>query len=366
MRAEFPSLSRWTYLNTATFGQMPARAVEAVARHFARRDELACGDFLSWFNDADRLRGLLARLIHAEPGDIAFVPNVATALGLLMGGLDLRPGDRIVTLENEFPDSIYSPALARRNGVDFVEAPWEQFLDAIDSRTRLVIVSEVNYTNGFRPPLLQVSKRAHERGALLFVDGTQSLGALQVDVGAVQADMYAVHGYKWLLSPNGGAFMYVAPALRARLQPNAVGWRSHRTWREVDHLHHGAPEFTAEAEKYEGGMLAFAVLYAMAASVGMMLEIGPAAIEQRVLEMADYLRERLRGLGARLPGDEAPHYRSPIVAARFSKPASDLAGQLKSRGVLVSARHDNLRVSTHFYNSQEDIDRLEEELRRLI
>jgi selenocysteine lyase/cysteine desulfurase len=340
--------------------------VEAAGRHFARRDELACSDFLSWFADADRLRGLLAGLIHAEAGDIAFLPNVATALGLLIGGLDLRPGDRIVTLENEFPDSIYSPALARRRGIEFIEAPWERFLDAIDARTRLVILSEVNYTNGFRPPLKEISRRAHEQGAVLFVDGTQSLGALEVDVCALKLDMYAVHGYKWLLSPNGAAFMYVAPELRSRLEPNAVGWRSDRAWRDVDHLNHGAPEFADAAEKYEGGMLAFALLYAMEASVGLILEIGPDEIEQRVMELAGCLRERLRGLGARLPGDESPYYESPIVAAQFPRPASDLANQLKARGVLVSARHDNLRVSTHFYNSEEDIERLAEELGRLL
>jgi selenocysteine lyase/cysteine desulfurase len=366
VRAEFPALARWTYLNTATFGQMPARAVLAVERHFARRGKLACSDFLSWFDDADRLRGLLARLIHAQPGDIAFVPNAATGLGLLMGGLDWRPGDRIVTLENEFPNSIYAPALERRRGVEFVEAPWERFLDAINGRTRLVLLSEVNYTNGFRPPLEQISRRAREQGALLYVDGTQSLGALQFDLRAVALDMYVAHGYKWLLSPNGAAFMYVAPELRERLEPQAVGWRSHRAWREVASLHHGAPEFVSEAEKYEGGMLPSALLYAMEASVGMILELGPAAIEQRVMRLAGYARDRLRQLGARLPFDESPHFDSPVVAARFPKPAALLAQQLKARQVLVSARHDNLRVSTHFYNNEQDVDRLAAELKTLL
>jgi selenocysteine lyase/cysteine desulfurase len=366
VRAQFPALSRWTYLNTATFGQLPSRAVEAVARHLARRDELACSDFLSWFDDADRLRGLLARLIHAEAGDIAFIPNAATALGLLMAGLAWKPGDRIVTLENEFPNSIYAPALERQRGVEFVEAPWERFLDAIDERTRLVLLSEVNYTNGFRPPLAEISRRTRQVGALLFVDGTQSLGALQFDVRAIAPDIYAVHGYKWLLSPNGAAFMYVAPPLRERLAPNVVGWRSHRAWREVANLHHGAPEFVGEAEKYEGGMLTFAVLYAMAASVGMILELGPAAIEERVMHLAGYARDRLHQLGARLPFDECPHFDSPIIAARFPKPAASLAQELKSRGVLVSARHDNLRVSTHFYNNEADIDRLAAELQSLL
>ncbi len=98
VRSQFPALVEWTFLNTATFGQLPKRGVEAVAAHFARRDRLACADFMEWFNDADRIRELIARLIHCEAGDIAFVPNSSTALSLLVGGINWQPGDRIVTL----------------------------------------------------------------------------------------------------------------------------------------------------------------------------------------------------------------------------------------------------------------------------
>jgi selenocysteine lyase/cysteine desulfurase len=226
----------------------------------------------------------------------------------------------------------------------------------------------VNYTNGFRPPLEDIARHAHSRGALLYVDGTQSLGALEFDARRVQPDLYAVHGYKWLLSPNGAAFFYAAPQLRERLAPNVVGWRSHRGWRAVDNLHQGAPEFVSSAEKYEGGMLTFAALYGMQASVQMILETGPAAIEERVTELAGYLRAALRRLGAHLLHDEAPDlYRSPIVAARFeSASASELARELKARRILVSARHNNLRVSPHFYNSEEDIDRFASELGGLL
>ncbi len=367
VRAEFPPLERWTYLNTATFGQMPRRATEAVARHFEHRDELACSDFLSWYGDADRIRELVAQLIHSHAEDIAFVPNVAAALAIVMTGIEWKPGDRIVTLEDEFPDSIYWPALASAsNGIEFVEAPWDRFYESIDERTRLVVLSEVNYVTGFRPPAAEVARRAHEAGALFFLDGTQSLGALTFDVNTVQPDIYAVHGYKWLLSPTGAAFAYVSPAVRDRLRPSVIGWRSHREWRSVDNLHHGAPELAGAAEKYEGGMLTFPVLYAMAASVEMFLELGPDAVEARALGLARCTRDALRGLGAFLPSDASPHFNSAIVAARFSVPASPLARSLKERGVLVSARHDYLRVSTHFYNAEEDVARLVEELRELL
>jgi len=362
IRAEFPALANWTYLNTATFGQLPRATVEAVSRHFARRDEMACSDFLTWFDDADRLRGRVGQLVNCEAGDIAFINSANSALSLLIGGLDWKPGDRIVALQDEFPNNIYCPAVLERVGVEFVETPWERFYDAITPRTRLVVVSTVNYTNGFAPPLEEMARFLRERNVLFFVDGTQSVGALRFDTTRIRPDMLAVHGYKWLLCPNGIGFMYVSPALRERLAPTAVGWRSHHAWRNVDNLHHGAPVFAASAEKYEGGMLASSLLCAMDASVGMMLEIGVDDIERRVRELAAATRQCLRGLGA-----QVPEFDSPIVAARFEgRDASALARRLKERRVLVSARHGNLRVSAHFYNTEEDLDRLESELRGLL
>ncbi len=128
IREEFPGLRNWTYLNTATFGQIPRRASDAVAAHFVRRDESACIDFLSWFDDADHMRALAGQLINADASDIAFIPNASSALSLLIEGIDWKPGDRIVTLKDEFPNNIYHPALLQQRGVEFVEAEWDEFL----------------------------------------------------------------------------------------------------------------------------------------------------------------------------------------------------------------------------------------------
>jgi selenocysteine lyase/cysteine desulfurase len=367
IRAEFPALAHWTYLNTATYGQIPRRSVDALARHFAHRDELACSDFLAWYDQAERMRTPVARLINAAPSDIAFIPNAATALGLVAGGIDWNPGDNVVTLSGEFPNQLYLPALVQDRGVEFREASWEHFYDSIDSRTRLVAISEVNYSTGFRAPIDEISRIAHSRGALVFVDGTQSIGALRFDVQQSRPDAFAVHGYKWMCSPTGVGFLYVAPELRKILSPNTIGWRSHRDWRNVDNLHHGSPVLTDSAERYEGGGLAFGLLDAMAASVEWMLEIGREAIEQRVLSLAASARDRLRNLGAEVLdyGD------SQIVAAKFpgDSPVRDpsrLARELKARRVLVAARHGFLRVSPHFYNNESDLDQLDEELRKLL
>jgi selenocysteine lyase/cysteine desulfurase len=358
IRQEFPALERWTYLNTATYGQMPRRAVEAMTRHSEQRDELASTNFLDWYSDADRMRASIARLIHAEPEDIAFVPNAAAALSIVLAGLAPGPGDNIVTLDDEFPNYLYQGA-ARK-------VPWERLYDSVDARTRLIALSEVNYATGFRPPVADIVKFLGTRGVPLFLDGSQSVGALTFDVRKTPVDVLAVHGYKWLMSPTGAGFMYVSPAFRKKLPPNIIGWRSHRDWRNVDRLHSGTPEFKDASEKYEGGGLPFHLLYAMEASVDWMLEIGPESIERCVLELANSTRSMLRGLGAEL--DEADQNRaSQIVIAGFpGMDASATARALREQKVVVAARHGRLRISPHFYNDEEDLKRLESALKKLL
>jgi cysteine desulfurase/selenocysteine lyase len=362
VRAEFPALENWTYLNTATYGQLSRRSAARVAEHFAHRNELACWDFLNWFDDMDVVRGLLARLVNCSRDDIAFIQNASTGLALMIAGMEWAPGDRVVTLESEFPNNIYAPSVLGRRGVEFVETSWEKFYDSIDERTRLVAISSANYVTGFVPPLAEIGAFLRKRGVLFYVDGTQSLGALRLDVGSVQPDMLAAHGYKWLNCPDGAAFMYVNPELRKRLAPAAVGWRSHRDWRNVDNLHHGAPQFAEGAEKYEGGMLPFALLYGMQASLELVFEIGPEAIEKRVLQLGDHVRAVARELGG-----EPVSVNSAIVPVRFEgRDASKLARALKENRVLVAARHGLLRVSTHFYNNESDIERLRAALKELL
>lgn len=356
VRDQFPALRHWTFLNTATFGQMPIAAVEAMNQHFAHRDELACADFLEWFDDADGIRGLVAKLIYAAPEDIAFIPNAANGLSLLLERLDWRAQDEVLTLAGEFPNQLYHPALLEKFGVVFRAVTWPEFESSITDRTKLVALSTVNYQTGFRPPLGLIGKQLRERGILLYLDGTQSLGALKCDVTELQPDMLAVHGYKWLLSPTGAGFLYVKPELRQRLSPTTVGWRSHHDWRNVENLHQGAPLFKESAEKYEAGMLPFPLLYGMAASIRLMLSLGIDVIEQRVLSLADQLRQVLREAGGQLPSDDAPHFDSPVVTARFpDRDAGALSRSLKEKRILVSARHGQLRVSTHFYNNEADL-----------
>ena len=356
IRAQFPALTRWTYLNTATYGQVPLRSQSAVQKHFVRRDQFACQDFLGFFDDADDLRTLLAELIRCRPDDIAFAPNACTALSLFLGGIGWRPGDKILTLADEFPNQYYYASWLKNRGVELVESAT---IDTLPANTRAIILSTVNYTTGYRPDLARISRLAHDTGAFLYIDGTQSLGALRFDVQEIKPDLFAVDGYKWLLCPNGATFFYISPALRAAIPPAVIGWRSDRGWRSVDDLHHGAPQLPEGAERYEGGMLNFPSLYAMHESVRMLFEIGPEAIESRVLSLAAQTADILRAGGATIQ-----HENTNVIAARWpGRDVSVLAKDLAAKRIVVAARHGNLRVSPHFYNDESDLRALRDAIR---
>ncbi len=359
VRSEFPALSKYTYLNTATFGQVPERSRAVLDAHFAHRNELACTDFLGWFDDMDEVRGSIAQLINCSAGDIGFLPNACSALALFLAGIEWQPDDRIVTLANEFPNQFYHAGFLGSRGVELVEAEPERFYDAITPRTRAVLVSNVNYINGYVAPVAEMSRFLRARGIRFYVDGTQSVGSLCFDTAAVQPDMLAVDAYKWMLSPNGAGFIYVRPDLRPHLTPNVIGWRSDRNWRSVDSLNCGAPEFSEFAEKYEGGMINFAAIYAMGDAVKLMLELGPNNIEARVLSLTDRVRAIVRTQGATVRYEGAP-----IVAAEFPRAdAGAIAKALSTRHIITAARHGKLRVSPHFYNNDADLDAFERALK---
>jgi selenocysteine lyase/cysteine desulfurase len=365
VRSEFPSLANRTYLNTASFGQLPARAVAAAQRHFAHREQTAAIDFLNWFEDLEPIRASIAGLIHSQPDDIAFVPNAAYALSLAVSAVDWQPGDEILTLHDEFPNQLYAHAGAR--SAQGVECDWDQLEAHITERTKLFAVSTVNYTTGLRPNLSKVVSSLRRRGIVVYLDGTQSVGALQFDCTAIQPDFLAVDAYKWLISPNGAAFVYIHPEMRKRLPPNVIGWRSDKDWRNVKNLHHGTPRFGESAEKYEPGMLPFACLYALQASLKLVEEIGIGNIEQRVLGLADQLRHELRQLGAAFHKCKGESLTSQIVTACLpGVDSGSLAGKLAEQGISISARRVYLRISPHFYNNEEDVDRLVFAIRQLI
>jgi selenocysteine lyase/cysteine desulfurase len=148
------------------------------------------------------------------------------------------------------------------------------------------------------------------------------------------------------------------------LTPQVVGWRSDFDWRNVSTLHQGPPRFGTTAEKYEAGMLPFPSLYSLKASVELMQELGPTAIEARVLDLAGCLRRELQAMGAEFYPEQSNCLPSQIVAARLcDRDAASLAAALAGQGIIISSRYGYLRISPHFYNNEEDIELLLSALR---
>jgi cysteine desulfurase / selenocysteine lyase len=200
----------------------------------------------------------------------------------------------------------------------------------------------------------------------LYLDGTQSVGALQFDCRTIDPDFLAVDAYKWMISPNGAGFLYVRPEVRTWLKPQVVGWRSDREWRSVESLHLGEPRYSDDAERYEGGQLAFPCLAALRESVAFIRGIGPDVIEERVLQLCALLRDDLRSIGA----DEFPPQRtvlpSQVLLMRLpGVSSSGLARKLWEQKIHISARREYLRISPHFYNNEEDIAALVGAIKRL-
>lgn len=374
LRGEFPVLKEWTYLNTASLGPIPQCVVRAANRHFEHRDARACLDFLDWFSDIDEVRAKLATLIGASPDDIAFIPNTGSVLSWLLTGIDWKAGDHVLTLSDEFPNNLYFGGALQRKGVHSSTVPIpgdrfciEELIECLTESTRIVLASAVNYSTGLRPPLDEIGEELKKRNILFYVDGTQSVGALSTDVAASRIDVLGVHGYKWMCCPPGTGFAYVAPHVREWLEPNVYSWRSHRDWRNVDHLHHGTPELPASAIKYEGGMQNFAGIYAMGAAVDLFESLGRGAIEEQVRVISAATRDTLRAAGAELLSDKHTYYDAPIVCGAFEGvDASRLALELQGRQITVAARKGRLRVSPHFFNNEEDMTRLADGLREVL
>jgi len=350
IRSRFPSLRTKTFLNSATMGQLPQAASDAVVAHLQRRDYTGAVDAPKWFDDLDRLRAKLAQLIHAQADDIAFIPSTAHGLAIPLNGIDWQPGDRIITLSPEFPNNTYAPSLLTRKGVEFIETPIEDLALHVNERTKLILVSALNYVTGFRAPIAEIRRLCPQ--ALLYVDATQGCGAIEFNMQELDIDILSVHGYKWMLSPTGAGFLYVKPSVRKWLEPNVIGWRSHHNWRDWSNLHHGVPVLSDTAERYEGYFPAIPLYCAMEASVDLFLSLGAPTIEARVLSLAGQLRQKVEALGGTVE-----HTNSPILACRFPQiDSSQLAAQLTERQIIVSARHGLLRVSVHLYNNESDLD----------
>jgi selenocysteine lyase/cysteine desulfurase len=361
-RAHFPVTQRWAFFDHAAVAPLPSPAVNAL-REYA--DDLAGnGAAVSarWTGRVKEVRSLAARLLNADPVEIAFISSTSAGVGLVAEGFPWKAGDNVVIAAEEYPANQYPWMNQAHRGVEVrsvasrgSRVAIDDIRAAIDSRTRIVSLSFVEFASGFRNDLDAVGNLCRERGVYFFVDAIQGLGVLPLDVRQLPVDFLAADGHKWLLGPEGAGLFWIRCDLIDLLHPIGVGWNS-----VVDCYNFSTIDFRlkAGAERWEGGSPNFAGLHALGASLQMLLDAGVPALETRVMELTDYLCGRVVSAGFQVFSSRAAGEKSGIVS--LTTPGRDPAA-LKRRcregGVIVNHRSGRLRLSPHAYNTTEEIDR---------
>ncbi|HIE50318.1 MAG TPA: aminotransferase class V-fold PLP-dependent enzyme [Armatimonadetes bacterium] len=370
-RPLFPVTQHHIFLNHAAVAPVSTRVVEAVNEYFT--DVLRAGgtNEPAWLERVKKARADAAALVGAEPEEIAFVKNTTEGLLFVANGIRWREGDNAVTASCEFPANVYPWRNLARWGVEtrFVKPRGGRILvddvrAALDRRTRVVSLSFVQYFNGFRADLEALGTLCRERGVLFCVDAIQGLGALQLDVSRTPVDFFSADGHKWLLAPEGIGVFYCRRERLEDLEPLEAGWWSVQkaTYYAPDYSTYTAP-LRNDAQRFEPGTRNNAGLFGLGAALALLREIGILRIEARILALTDRLIEGLQRRGYTILSPLRPAERSGIVTfRRKGQPALQLHRRLREANILVSLRHNAVRVSPHFYNTEEEIDALLEAL----
>jgi selenocysteine lyase/cysteine desulfurase len=364
--ADFPASQKWTYLNAASVALMSASAAEAT---IAWQRDLADNGTLNFDEVAeetvfDDLRAASALLLGARHEDIAVGSSATDFLSSLAWAMLPRADQVIVGTETAFPSAIYpwqrvarhvgcEVRLARADDQGFIDP--DELLHLIDERTAIVALSHVEYRTGQIYDLAALASKAHEHGALLVVDATQSVGQVPVDVKKTGVDALVSAGYKWLCGPFGAAILYLAPELQRSLDPGTVGWRSHRA---IWELRADRYEFPNSARRFEASTMAYGCAVGLARAVEYLNGVGIERISAHNLALVDMLASELESRGGQVQLPEGQTGRSSIVAVSFpGRDPDEIAARLGEADVIVSVR-DSVRISPHLYNDQDDVDRL--------
>lgn len=350
VRRDFPALERHVYLNAAAGSPTPRRVREALDAFHRDFEEGGDGNWSAWIERRERIRDRVARFIGAEPDEITFVQNTSAGINL---AVDLLAEDGDVLSDDlEFP-TVTLPWVHRGVRVHFV-APVNgvprpaDFDSTVAPPAATIAVSQVQFSNGCRLDLAALGALKHNRH--LVVSGSQGLGAFPLDVKACRIDALACAGHKWMCAGYGAGFAYLSRPLLARA-PRAIGWLSVQHPFRFDNRTY---TLLPGAIRHELGCPAFPGIFALGAAVEYLDGLGAQAISERVLQLNTQLTERLRAAGFSLLSPQGAQ-RSGQTLVAVDTPVRAQAF-LNERGVKVTRKLEGLRLSTHFYNDESDVD----------
>lgn len=364
-RTEFPWSDRIIYLNHASTGPLPERTLLAV-NEFNRKRTVPHTLTDPWiFSMLDRCRELAARLINAGPEEIGLATNTTFGLAVAARMLDLKSGDVVLTSDREFPANVYPWIRLKELGVTLEQVPvtkegWPdedrivQRLD--DARVRVLAISLVQFSNGYLVNLARLSSITRKRNVLFVLDAIQGIGQVPVDVQRTPVDILACGGQKWLLSPWGSGFMYVRKELIHALRPPITGWMAYEGTDDFTQLTNYREELRDNARRYEMITLPYQDFAGLQVSLELLLEIGIADIARHIATLHQPLIAWAERRGVRVSSPAGPHGSGILCLA---PPHADRVQQrLREQEVIASLREGSIRISPHFYNSLEEIERV--------
>jgi len=361
LRAEFPLLDRFIYLNACSLGPLPRSGRAALDRYAESWDALGTPAWYSdWLPLLGRLRSRVAELLHAPAGSTAIAPSVSVALTTLASGLPLPEGRRKVLIGAlDFP-TIGHQWLSRPDfKVEFVPnedgttIPPAAFAERIDDQTAMVVTTHLFYTTGYLQDVRAIADAAHARGALCVIDGYQTVGCVPIDVRELDCDAFVGGCLKWLSGGPGTAFMYVRPELLPRTRPRGTGWFATRDPFSftLERL-----EFADDAQRLETGTWAMPSHYAALAGLELVLGVGVAQIRERLRDLTGYILDRCAAAGVRTFTPAERERRCGIVTLESASPEEIEAG-LHADGVIVDSRPGRVRLSPHWCVTEAELER---------
>lgn len=362
-RAEFPVTHSSIYMNHAAVAPISRRVLHAMVSLLEDVHHCGAEHWDRWVEAYEAARRSAARLLNADPGEIAFTKNTSEGISFFANGLAWQPGDEVVSIASEFPANFYPWKFQEKKGVRLrlvEEAQGRLSLEALaaalTSRTRVVAVSFVQFLSGFRLDLEKLGDICAGHGCLLFVDAIQGLGAFPLDVRRCHIAGLAADGHKWLLGPEGAALLFLNREFLDKVSPSTVGWTSVRAWNDFSSR---ALVWREGARRFEAGTLNTAGVYGLGAALDLLLEVGVDAIGERILDLTARLRRGLLDQGHWVFGPLERAEASGIVSfvPRQGEP-EDAVARLRAHRVQVSERCGKVRVAPHFYNTEEEIDRV--------
>jgi len=361
LRERFPIFQKKTYLNSCSQGALSIDGQLAYAQYLRDWEEQG-SPWELWVEKLEATRHAFAGLINAETDAVAVTGSVSHSVSALASALDFSgQRNKIVVSDFEFPTmgQIWHAQTPRGAKIVQVPAagnsiPLARFADAIDDETLLVSITHVCYRNGVMLDVPAIVELAHRKGAFVLLDAYQTLGTMPIDIKALNVDFLVGGTLKYLLASSGQAYLYVRKELLPTLQPTAAGWFSQANIFAMDHTAH-TPSPTAR--KFEAGSPPVPNLYATLAGLKLVQSLGLARIQQEVRELTGAIKEGAMRRGWNLVSPVDPQKHGALITLRSHK-VDLLVRWLAEEGIIVSSRDNNLRISPHFYNNQQDVDRL--------